>query len=159
MCLLNSPVATTLTHVPPRRHRRLARTKQQQSHIIKDFIKNAVLTNNGCGRGVLLRAGPLLVLQFLSRLLGRDGWLRHWTSSLAAAATRLQAVLVAGSALEGFERIREAVAEHGHLAAMAHRARNEGKVPTGLAHVGLLDPLKKNNCIVYTSSSKSPLNF
>lgn len=64
------------------------------------------------------------------------------TSSLAAAPTRLQAVLVAGSALEGFEGIREAVAEHGHLAAMAHRARNEGKVPTGLAHVGMLNPLK-----------------
>lgn len=85
------------------------------------------------------------MLQFLSRLLEPDCWLRHCTSSRAAAPARLQAVLVAGSALEGFEGIREAVAEHGHLAAMAHRARNEGKVPTGLAHVGMLNPLEKEH--------------
>ena len=61
---------------------------------------------------------------------------------MAAARTGLQAVLVAGSALEGFEGIREAVAEHGHLAAMAHWARDEGEAPTGLARLGLLDPLE-----------------
>lgn len=66
---------------------------------------------------------------------------RHLTSSVAAAHTRLQAVLVAGSALEGFEGIREAVAKHGHLAAMAHWARDEGKAPAGLARLGLLYPL------------------
>ena len=72
-------------------------------------------------------------------------WVRHLTSSssLAAAHTLLQAVLVAGSALEGFEGIREAVAKHGHLAAMAHRAGDEGKAPTGLARLGLLHPLEK----------------
>lgn len=68
---------------------------------------------------------------------------RHWTSSPAAAHTRLQAVLVAGSALEGFEGIREAVAKHGHLAAMAHWARDEGEVAAGLARPGMLYPLKK----------------
>lgn len=67
---------------------------------------------------------------------------RHLTSSPAAAHTRLQAVLVAGSALEGFEGIREAVAKHGHLAAMAHWARDEGEVAAGLARPGVLYPLK-----------------
>lgn len=73
------------------------------------------------------------------------------TSSLAAAQTGLQAVLVAGSALEGFEGIREAVAKHGHLAAMAHWARDEGKAPTGLARLGLLYPLKKRNGQIFFS--------
>lgn len=63
---------------------------------------------------------------------------RHVASSGAAAHTGLQAVLVAGSALEGFEGIREADAKHGHLAAMAHWARDEGIAPTGLARLGLL---------------------
>lgn len=69
-------------------------------------------------------------------------WIRHLTSSVAAAHTGLQAVLVAGSALEGFEGIREAVTKHGHLAAMAHWARDEGEAPTGLARLGLLYPLE-----------------
>ncbi|KAG7224808.1 hypothetical protein INR49_013521 [Caranx melampygus] len=55
---------------------------------------------------------------------------RHITSSLAAAHTGLQAVLVAGSALEGFEGICETVAKHRHLAAMARWAWDEGKAPT-----------------------------
>lgn len=88
------------------------------------------------------------VAAVLSRLLRRQEGkgrcrVRHLTPSLAAAHTRLQAVFVAGSALEGFEGIREAVAEHGHLAAMAHWARDEGEVPTGLAHLGKLHPLEK----------------
>lgn len=74
----------------------------------------------------------------------RGGRARHLTSSLGAAHTRLQSVLVAGSALEGFEGIREAVAEHGHLAAMAHRARNEGEASTGLAQLRVLDPLERS---------------
>lgn len=81
---------------------------------------------------------------------GKEGcsvW--HFTSSLAATHTWLQAVFVAGSALEGFEGIREAVAKHGHLAAMAHRARNEGKVPTGLAHLGMLYPLGKLDIFIF----------
>lgn len=69
-------------------------------------------------------------------------WARHWTHSLTAAPAWLQAVLVAGGALEGFEGVRETVAKHRHLAAMAHRARNEGKIPAGLAHLGMLDPLE-----------------
>lgn len=60
---------------------------------------------------------------------------------MAAAHAGLQAVLVAGSALEGFEGIREAVAKHGHLAAMAHWTRDEGEAPAGLARLGLLHPL------------------
>lgn len=67
---------------------------------------------------------------------------RHLTSSLAAAHAGLQAVLVAGSTLEGFEGIREAVAKHGHLAAMAHWTRDESKAPAGLARLGLLYPLE-----------------
>lgn len=86
---------------------------------------------------------PLRLLSAQTRG-GRSGCrARHLTSSLAAAHTWLQAVLVAGSALEGFEGVREAVAEHGHLAAMAHRARNEGEAPTRLAHLGVLDPLER----------------
>lgn len=69
---------------------------------------------------------------------------RHLKSSLAAAQTGLQAVLIARSALEGFEGVSEAVAEHRHLAAMAHRARDKGKAPTALARVGLLHPLGKH---------------
>ena len=62
-------------------------------------------------------------------------------SSAAAAHTGLQTVLVAGSALEGFEGIREAVAKYGHLAAVARWAWDEGKAPTGLARLGMLYPL------------------
>lgn len=65
-------------------------------------------------------------------------WVRHITSSVAAARTGLQAVLITRGALEGFEGVREAVAEHGHLAAMAHWARDEGIAPAGLARLGLL---------------------
>lgn len=80
---------------------------------------------------------------------GKEGcWVRHLTSSLAAAHTWLQAILIAGSALEGFEGIREAVSVHGHLAAMAHRARDEGKAPTGLARLGLLYPLEKRSTLL-----------
>ena len=68
----------------------------------------------------------------------------HLKSSLAAAQTGLQAVLIARSALEGFEGVSEAVAEHRHLAAMAHRARDKGEAPTALARVGLLYPLEKH---------------
>lgn len=75
--------------------------------------------------------------------LGEGSRARHLKSSLGAAHTRLQAVLVAGSALEGFEGIREAVAEHGHLAAMAHGARNEGEASAGLAQLRVLDPLEE----------------
>lgn len=60
---------------------------------------------------------------------------------MGAAGTWLKAVLVACSALEGFEGVREAVPEHGHLAAMAHRAGHEGKAATRLACVGVLYPL------------------
>lgn len=69
---------------------------------------------------------------------------RHGTSSLAAAHTGLQTVLVTGSALEGFKGIREAVSEHRHLAAMAHRTRDEGVAPAGLARLGMLNPLQGN---------------
>lgn len=60
---------------------------------------------------------------------------------MGAAGTWLKAVLVACSALEGFEGVREAVPEHGHLAAMAHRAGHEGKAATRPACVGVLYPL------------------
>lgn len=65
-----------------------------------------------------------------------DIGVRHLESSLAAAGTGLQAILVAPGALQGFERVCEAVAENRHLATMAHGARDEGKAPTGLARVG-----------------------
>lgn len=102
------------------------------------FIKKLTLSpNNGHGRRVLLCWGS-----YWARL-GEGGRTRHITSSLGAAHTRLQAVLIAGSALEGFEGICEAVAEHGHLAAMAHWARNEGEASTGLAQLRVLDPLER----------------
>lgn len=61
--------------------------------------------------------------------------------SLAAAPTRPQSILVTGSALEGFEGVREAVAEHRHFAAMARRARDEGEASATLARLGVLHPL------------------
>ena len=69
-------------------------------------------------------------------------WVRPFVSSFAAAGTRLQPVLIAGSALEGFEGVCEAVAEHRHFAAMAHWARDEGEASTGLARVVVLGPLE-----------------
>lgn len=107
------------------------------------------ITNNGHGRRVLLFPLHCLCCSpaqgSCPRSKGREWgrWARHTTSSLAAAPTGLQAVLVAGSALEGFEGIREAVAKYGHLAAVAHRAWDEGKAPTGLARLGMLYPLWK----------------
>lgn len=77
-----------------------------------------------------------------SRVWGPGSGTDDGRPSLAAAHAGLQAVLIAGSALEGFEGVREAVAEHGHLAAMAHGARDEGEAPTGLARLGELDPLE-----------------
>lgn len=61
---------------------------------------------------------------------------------MRAAGTWLEAVLVARRALEGFERVCEAVSEDGHLTAMAHRAGHKGKVATSLACVGMLYPLQ-----------------
>lgn len=64
-------------------------------------------------------------------------------SSLAhAALAALQPVLVASSALEGFERVCKAVPKHGHLAPMARRTRHKAKAPTGAAFVGVLNSLQ-----------------
>ena len=67
---------------------------------------------------------------------------RAFVSSFAAAGTRLEPILIAGSALEGFEGVCEAVAEHRHFAAMAHWARDEGEASTALARVVVLGPLE-----------------
>ena len=108
---------------------------------ITDFITNSLfvwltmaMEEETCCVSVQFR-----VLSQVPETWGRR--VRHVTSSPAAAHTGLQAVLVAGSALEGFERIREAVAKYGHLAAVARWARDEGVAPTGLARLGMLYPL------------------
>lgn len=62
-------------------------------------------------------------------------------SSERADGAGLQAVLVARRALEGLEVVREAVAVDGHLAAMAHGARDEVVAPAGLARLWELHSL------------------
>lgn len=107
-----------------------------QIYLFFFLLKIHLSPNNGHGRRVLLCWGSDWFR------IGEGGGTRHLTSSLGAAHARLQAVLVAGSALEGFEGIRKAIAEHRHLTAMAHRARNEGEASTGLAQLRVLDPLE-----------------
>ena len=72
------------------------------------------------------------------RSTGRVYWRKL---SERADRTGLQTVLIASCALKGLEVVREAVAEDGHFAAMAHRAWDEGKSPTSLARVWVLHPL------------------
>lgn len=79
--------------------------------------------------------------------------------SACTAPAALEPVLIAGSALEGFEGVRKAVPEHGHLAPMAHWARQETKAPTREALLRMLDSLlkewKKDKNVISSTTTRS----